>query len=312
MSMKICIDPGHDRADYNRSPVAHEYCEGQRMWDLAGLLKAELERRGLAVVMTKSKVNQSVSLSARGRASKGCDLLLSLHSDAASGVAPNWVSVLHQVDDHCGAMDEKSREIGKLLATAVASLMGVGVRMVARESSSDRDGNGYKDDYYGVLRAAHAVGTPAVILEHGFHTNESCTRWLLDDGNLKRLAVAEADVIARWLMDQNKDAFRTFVRQLQGAIGAAVDGIPGPETIGKTPTLSASKNFRHPAVKIVQQWLYNLGYTQVGKADGIAGRKFTVAVKAYQKEHGCVVDGEITARNKTWRGLLEMEQGVQP
>ena len=304
---KICLDPGHDRANYNRSPVVPEYCEGQRMWDLAVLLKAELENRGLGVVMTKSNVNQTVSLNARGKASKGCDLLLSLHSDAAAREEPDWVSALHQVDDHCGMTDEKSREIGKQLATAAASLMGVGIRTVARESSQDRDGNGYKDDYYGVLRSAHAIGTPAVILEHGFHTNEGCTRWLLDDSNLQRLAAAEADVIARWVADWSRDALRWFVYQLQAVIGAGIDGIPGPETLGKTPTLSAAKNSRHSAVRLVQLRLFDLGYTQVGTADGIAGRKFTAAVKAYQKDHGCVVDGEITAGHKTWRCLLEME-----
>lgn len=304
---RICLDPGHDRADYNRSPVVPEYCEGQRMWDLAVLLKAELESRGLEVVMTKRQVDQAVSLNARGKAAKGCDLLLSLHSDAASREEPNWVSALHQVDDHCGQLDELSWEIGKLLAAAVASQMGVGFRTVARESAYDRDGNGYKDDYYGVLRSAHAVGVPAVILEHGFHTNEGCTRWLLDDGNLQQLAAAEADVIARWLANRNPDSFRMFVLRLQVVTEAAVDGIPGPETRGKTPTLSAVKNYRHPAVKIVQQRLYDLGYTQVGKVDGIAGRKFTAAVKAYQKDHGCVVDGEITAGHKTWRCLLEMD-----
>ena len=307
INAKVCLDPGHDSANYNRSPVVAEYCEGQRMWDLALLLKAELERRGIAVVMTKSRVNQAVSLSARGKASKGCDLLLSLHSDAAATEAPHWVSALHQVDDHCGQMDAKSREIGKRLCEAVAQLMGVGTRMVARQSSADRDGNGYKDDYYGVLRGAHTVGTPAVILEHGFHTNIACTRWLLDDRNLERLAEVEVDVIAGWLAEQNEDTFRDFVRQLQSVIGAAVDGIPGPETLGKTLTLSAVKNPRHPAVKLVQQRLNALGYTQVGVADGIAGRKFTAAVKAYQKDHGCVADGEITARNKTWRCLLGLE-----
>lgn len=306
MSKKICIDPGHDRADYNRSPVVPEYCEGQRMWDLAQLMKGELERRGVEVVMTKTKVNQAVSLTTRGKMSRGCDLLLSLHSDAASREAPNWVSALYQVDDHCGEMDAKSREIGKLLAEAVAALMGVGTRMVARESGADRDGNGYKDDYYGVLRGAHLVKTPAVILEHGFHTNEGCTRWLLDDGNLQKLAQVEAEVICRWLWIGAADGFEDFVRQVQKAIGAAVDGIPGSETLGKTPTLSAVKNRYHPAVKPVQQWLNALGYTQVGPADGIAGRKFAAAVKAFQGDHGCVVDGEITAGNKTWRQMLRM------
>ena len=47
-----------------------------------------------------------------------------------------------------------------------------------------------------------------------------------------------------------------------------------------------------------------LGYMSVGKIDGIAGVKFTQAVKEFQKANGCEVDGEITARGKTWRKLL--------
>ena len=98
-----------------------------------------------------------------------------------------------------------------------------------------------------------------------------------------------------------------FIRDVQEACGAAVDGIAGPETLAKTVTLSAGKNRRHAAVKPVQKWLMELGYTQVGEADGIAGVKFTAAVCAFQKANKCWVDGEITARNKTWKKLLGMK-----
>lgn len=102
-------------------------------------------------------------------------------------------------------------------------------------------------------------------------------------------------------------SMKQFIRDVQKACGAAVDGIAGPETISKTVTLSASKNRRHAAVKPVQKRLYALGYTQVGEADGIAGVKFTAAVIAFQEGNRCWVDGEITARNKTWKKLLGME-----
>lgn len=98
-----------------------------------------------------------------------------------------------------------------------------------------------------------------------------------------------------------------FVKDVQKACGAAADGIAGPETISKTPTLSAKKNARHAAVKAVQKRLLALGYAEVGKADGIAGVKFTSAVAHFQQDNGCVVDGEITAKNKTWRKLLGMK-----
>ena len=305
---KICIDPGHDSATYNRSKVVPEYCEGQRMWDLAQLLKKELEAKGAEVILTKKQVNQKVSLSARGKKSKGCNLFVSLHSNAASTQTPNWVTALHQVDDDCGAMDGKSCQIAQRLGEGVAALMGVKVKVKSRNSEHDRDENGYLDDYYGVLRSSHSVGTPGVILEHSFHTNGDSARWLLSDSNLKQVAELEAQIIAQWLTEDQDVALTTFIRQIQSVIGAAVDGIAGPETLSKTPTLSAGKNRRHKAVKLVQERLHALGYTQVGAADGIAGRKFTKAVKAYQVDHDCASDGEITAGKKTWRCLLGMEE----
>lgn len=98
-----------------------------------------------------------------------------------------------------------------------------------------------------------------------------------------------------------------FIRDVQHACGAKVDGIAGPETLSKTVTLSEGKNSKHAAVKPVQRYLAALGYTEVGPADGVAGPKFSKAVARYQKEHGCVADGEITAKNKTWRELLGMK-----
>ena len=95
-----------------------------------------------------------------------------------------------------------------------------------------------------------------------------------------------------------------FIRDIQKAFGATVDGIAGPETLNSTITLSAILNRKHEAIRAVQRRLATLGYTSVGKVDGIAGVKFTKAVKEFQKNNGCEVDGEITARGKTWKKLL--------
>lgn len=96
-----------------------------------------------------------------------------------------------------------------------------------------------------------------------------------------------------------------FIMDVQSATGSRVDGKAGSETIRNTVTVSASKNRKHLVVKPIQKRLNTLGYN-CGTADGIAGPKFTAAVKSYQKDHGCVSDGEITARKKTWKSLLGM------
>lgn len=99
---------------------------------------------------------------------------------------------------------------------------------------------------------------------------------------------------------------KDFIKDIQKAFGATVDGIAGSLTLAKTKTLSARENARHAAVKAVQKRLIALGYSEVGTADGVAGSKFTTAVARFQRDNGCTADGVITAGNKTWKKLLGM------
>ena len=94
-----------------------------------------------------------------------------------------------------------------------------------------------------------------------------------------------------------------FIKDVQEAIGAKVDGKAGKETLSKTVTVSKSKNSRHAVVKPLQRYLNSLGY-DCGVADGVAGQKFHNAAIMYQKAHGCVTDGEFTAKNKAWKCIL--------
>ena len=109
---------------------------------------------------------------------------------------------------------------------------------------------------------------------------------------------------------QEKDGYtlEQFVREIQAVTGSAVDGVAGPETIGNTVTVSQQINSRHPVVLPVQKRLIALGYScGASGADGIFGPATDGAVRSFQERNGCRVDGELTAKNKTWRKLLEME-----
>ena len=155
---------------------------------------------------------------------------------------------------------------------------------------------------------------PAVLMEYGFMDSTTDAPVILTDAYSKLVAYATMEGIAKAAglkklptvpQPEGKGyTLEQFIRQVQAACGAAVDGIAGPETLGKTVTVSQTKNNTHPVVSPVQKRLAALGYTQVGQADGIAGVKFTAAVVAFQEDHRCWVDGEITARNKTWKKLL--------
>lgn len=164
------------------------------------------------------------------------------------------------------------------------------------------------------LAVLKRTNMPAVLNEGAFVDNLKDIQDWNDDAELKALGIAYAKAAAEFLGLEKKVIVETkpatgytheqFVRELQAAIGATVDGKAGPETLSKTPTLSRWWNRKHKAVLPVQKWLYALGYTEVGEADGKAGAKFATAVKAYQKDNGCTKDGELTAKKKTWKKLL--------
>lgn len=127
----------------------------------------------------------------------------------------------------------------------------------------------------------------------------SHTVMVLEDGS----GVASAKPAITTATSTSVYSQKQFIMDVQAAIGAKVDGIVGNETLSKTVTISRYKNSKHPVVKAVQRYLNLLGYN-CGTVDGIAGALFDAAVKKYQKATGCTVDGEITAKNKTWKLLL--------
>lgn len=98
-----------------------------------------------------------------------------------------------------------------------------------------------------------------------------------------------------------------FVKDIRAVFNVDAEGVAGTETLMETITLSEVLNRKHQAIYYIQRRLYALGYTEVGKINGIADSRFTNAVKHFQADNGCVIDGEITARAKTWKKLLGIE-----
>lgn len=106
--------------------------------------------------------------------------------------------------------------------------------------------------------------------------------------------------------NESSYSLEQFVRDVQSAVGAKVDGIAGPNTLSKTVTVSWLKNRKHAVVKPIQKRLAAMGYTDIGKADGVAGLKFNTVVKQLQGDIGTTKDGEVTAGKTTWKALLGM------
>ena len=139
-----------------------------------------------------------LALTSRGRKAKGCDLFLSMHSNAAGAESVDYPVAYVPLNG-------TGTDIGQKLADIVADVMGT---VQNGRTATRRGGTGA--DYYGVIRGAVSVGVPGVILEHSFHTNPKAAAWLMSDANLSKLAKAEADCIAAWLEGTVKPAAQTL------------------------------------------------------------------------------------------------------
>ena len=270
----VCLDAGH-YGKYNRSPAVSSYYESDMNWKLHLLLKSELESYGISVITTRSDKDKDLGLSARGKVSKGCNLFLSIHSNAVGS------DVNESVDYPlvCVQLDGNGDVLGNMLAKVIEETMGTVQpgRIYKRK--------GINGEYYGVLRGASAVGTMGMILEHSFHTNTRSTKWLSDDKNLANMAKAEAAVIAEW--------FGVSKEKQKGMVNMNV------------PVLK--KGSKGSSVKALQALLIGYVYKMenngtVYGVDGSFGGATDKAVRAYQKANGLEVDGIVGPA--TWSKLL--------
>lgn len=201
----VCIDPGH-YGKYNRCPSIPAYYESEIVWKLSYLQKKYLEALGISVIMTRSNEKLDLGLYDRGMKSKGCSLFISNHTNAVgSGMneTVDYAAVYYLTDDSTTLCDDISKEFAGKIAQVISNVMGLkqGYKVLTRKAGNDRNGDGImNDNYYGVLHGARCAETPGMILEHSFHTNSKTVEWLLDDSNLDKLAKAEAECIASYLL----------------------------------------------------------------------------------------------------------------
>lgn len=210
--MRICLDAGHF-GKYNQSPVNPAYWESEFTWKFHLLLKSELERHGFEVTTTRSDQTKDLDVCKRGQLAKGCDLFLSIHSNACADASVDYPLACCCVSGQADVLGHELAEIvGKVMSTT-------GVPNIMK-----RKGNG-GTDYYGVLRGAASVGVPGILLEHSFHTNRRATEWLMNDTNLQRMAAAEAEVIAAHFgvssRDSHSDSSDSTARKIWDKLTAA-------------------------------------------------------------------------------------------
>lgn len=254
-TIKICLDAGH-YGKTNRSPVVPEYYESDMNWKLHKKLRTYLEEYGFEVIVTREKKGVDLPLYDRGATSRGCDLFISIHSNAATGSES-----VDRVDIYA-PLSGKGHDIAKKLADRIVEVMDTKQKgyVKTRTGSSGQD-------YYGVIRGATAVGTPGLLVEHSFHTNIRSAKWLLVDENLDKLARAEAEVLAEHY-------------------GLKKNETPVPAELGSR---SLVKGDFGADVLELKSALAKLGYnTFDDKFDGIT----EIAVNKFKQDNGLTANGK--------------------
>lgn len=319
MSYKVAIDAGH----YSNCPGKRTPDNYQEHWcnvKCANYFNIAMKRCGFETVKiawddTNSKDDPDVALTTRQSQIKNakCDISVSWHANAyGNGKSYNTAQGIETLIHNNSV---KVKDSGALAIKVQNHLI----------KGTQQKNRGVKAANLAMCNCS-AMGTKAsILIEIGFMTNEYEAQLIQSDVFCLECAEEAAQGVCEYFgvayikpNGQPSNISPTvpttptttythtqFIKDIQSAIGAKVDGIAGKETLSKTVTVSKIKNNRHAVVKPIQKYLNTLGYN-CGTEDGIAGVKFDTAIKAYQKANGCIADGEITACKTTWRKLLGM------
>ena len=242
----LCIDPGHFAGRNTVTADGVDYCEGDFTLEIGKELKSILEKQyGVTVRMTRDTGTITIgdytdgdldyhNISLRGESANGCNMFISLHTNANEENANGYGTDSQPIDinkpfvivNAIGIQDETTMKIANMVGkNLVQASYELGIAkedkfeqaegelkewnnewndsLEQKSSVCKRTENG--EDYYGVLRGATAVDVPGMIIEHGHHTVVE-TRKAAQAGTLKEAwAQADAKGIVEGLGLKNKE-----------------------------------------------------------------------------------------------------------
>jgi hypothetical protein len=156
----------------------------------------------------------------------------------------------------------------------------------------------------------YARRTKSASSDHKWHVHlEQRRRWIKDaTSNAAILSILRGESVTTWLKSRGvKPAPRPAPKPAAKPAPGKPAPKPAPKPAGglKAPPYPGRVLRRNdrakkpdPAVKQFQQRMRERGWTSIGPADGLPGRKFETVVKAWQKHCRLPADGQIGP--KTW------------
>lgn len=156
VTKKVVLDAGHGSETAGKRSPDETYFEHEFNLDMANRVKAHLERHGVGVTMTRTD-NTDLSLATRVKIANQAepDLFVSLHSNASGNdwSAPRGLGIYTSMASDTAGRNKAAKAILKRAEEAGIQLWGGGL---------------HHDSTLYVLKNTDA---PAVLIEHGFHTN---------------------------------------------------------------------------------------------------------------------------------------------
>lgn len=193
---RVCIDPGHPSENNDGGELTNGLREVTVNWEVALLLRRELESDGFTVVMTKKSEGEFVTNKDRAeianRAQAG--LLLRLHADAgkASGFTvyyPRRQGTSHGVTGPAEDVLRKSKSAAHAFHPAFAQTL----RGQLKDNGLRGDEETFIGGKQGALSGSIFSKVPTILVEMVFLTTPQDAEWIKQPSNKKRMAEAIAE-----------------------------------------------------------------------------------------------------------------------
>jgi len=188
--MKVLLDPGHGGKDPG-AVSANGLREADIALAVSNKLFAILQAMGVAVSATRvGDVYPTLAGRCALERQLAPDCFISLHCNAAVNITARGVEVWTSPGET--AADPLATEIFQALRRSFSCLL-------FRADYSDGDPD--KEAPFYVLRNTKS---PAVLVEMGFISNADDARWLSDEWNQNRMALAIADALLLWGRNESR------------------------------------------------------------------------------------------------------------
>jgi N-acetylmuramoyl-L-alanine amidase len=189
----LCIDPGHPSENNSGKGLSNGLREVTVCWQVALLLKKEVEREGIKVVMTKSAELEYVTNQQRAAIANkaGADMMVRLHADAGGGSGfavyyPRRTGTVRGTRGPEAEVLRGSADVAKAFFAAFSrELDGV-----LRNNGLKGDENTLIGSRQGALTGSIFSTVPTVLIEMVFLTNKKDADWIRKEEN--RLTMARA------------------------------------------------------------------------------------------------------------------------